>query len=391
MDMEYCGKYNLRDHSAMKIGPVNAKVVYIDNKKDILEALLLAEKEELIPFPLGGGSNTIFSDSVVDKYLFLIPRMSEIETFPRSPLGNLFQGETLEIVNVKIDAGLEWDEAVLQTVELGFSGLEALSWIPGLVGASPVQNIGAYGAEIKDTIHTVHAYDMQEKKFVDFNNEKCEFEYRNSIFKKNPGRYFIYSVTFSLLKISAKDLPSVPQYKDVISYFENKNISSPSLKQIREAIIEIRKTKLPDPRVTPNVGSYFGNPIISKETATKLLENFPEMPMFDFEPRPSQSVIPSSLSSLRMRGSMDSHLHENDKQEHKKLFAGWLIDKARLKGYSKGLPGQGNFSIHPNHALVIIGNGKGNLAELLEFENHIKQKVFEMFGVELVREPVIVE
>jgi UDP-N-acetylmuramate dehydrogenase len=353
--MEYCGKYSLKNHSTLKIGPLDAKVAYIDSRDDLALAISLAEKEGLIPCPLGGGSNTIFSDSVVDKYLFLIPRMSEIETFPRSPLGNLFQGETLEIVNVKIDAGLEWDKAVEQTVEMGLSGLEALSWIPGLVGASPVQNIGAYGAEVKDTIHTVHTYDIQEKEFVDFTNQECQFEYRNSIFKKNPGRYFIYSVTFSLLKISTKDLPSVPQYKDVISYFENKNISSPSLKQIREAIIEIRKAKLPDPKITPNAGSYFGNPVISKEQANKLLENFPEMPMFDFG-------------------------------EKKKLFAGWLIDKAGLKGYEKN-----NFSIDPNHALVIIGNGKGTLSELLEFENHIKQKVFEIFGVELVREPVLVE
>jgi UDP-N-acetylmuramate dehydrogenase len=147
----------------------------------------------------------------------------------------------------------------------------------------------------------------------------------------------------------------VPQYKDVISYFENKNISSPTLKEIREAIIEIRNAKLPNPAETPNAGSYFGNPIISKDKADELLQKFPGMPMFDFE-------------------------------DGKKLFAGWLIDKAGLKGYQKG-----NFSIHKNHALVIIGNRKGTLSELLEFENYIKQKVFEMFEVELVREPVVVE
>jgi UDP-N-acetylmuramate dehydrogenase len=280
---------------------------------------------------------------------------------------------------VQIDAGLEWDKAVEQTVEMGLSGLEALSFIPGLVGASPVQNIGAYGSEVKDTIGAVHTYDIREKKFVDFQNAKCEFEYRNSIFKKNPGRYFIYAVTFNL----SKETPHVPQYKDVILYFENKNVYTPSLKEIRETIIHIRKTKLPNPKETPNAGSYFGNPIISKETAEALLKKFPDMPMFDFDPSPS--VIPPPLSSLRMRGSMDSRLHGNDKQKYKKLFAGWLIEHAGLKGYEKG-----NFSIHKNHALVLIGNGKGNLNELLEFENYIKQKVFEMFGVELEREPVLV-
>ncbi|MEI6915991.1 MAG: FAD-binding protein, partial [Armatimonadota bacterium] len=120
----------------------------------------------------------------------------------------LHENDNSEYVLVKISAGLEWDKAVEQTVEMGLSGLEAISLIPGLVGASPVQNIGAYGAEIKDTIHTVHAYDLKEEKLIDFTNQECEFEYRNSIFKKNPNRYFIYAVTFSLLKISAKTPPS---------------------------------------------------------------------------------------------------------------------------------------------------------------------------------------
>ena len=372
--MEYCGQYNLKNHSTLKIGPVNAKVVYIDKKEDVPQVLELARNKGLLPYSLGGGSNTIFSDSVVDKYLFLIPRMSDISLNPTPTViptpfchsredGNppefmdprIRKDDNTKLSLIKISAGLEWDKAVEQTVEMSLSGLESLSWIPGLVGASPVQNIGAYGAEAKDIIHTVHTYDMQEKKFVDFENKECEFEYRNSIFKKNPGRYFIYAVTFSLSKISAKARPSVPQYKDVILYFENNNIITPTLQEIREAIIEIRKAKLPNPFETPNAGSYFGNPIISKEAANLLLQKFPDMPMFDFD-------------------------------TNKKLFAGWLIDKAGLKGYEKG-----NFSIHKNHALVIIGNGKGSLSELLEFENYIKQKVFEMFGVELEREPVLVD
>jgi UDP-N-acetylmuramate dehydrogenase len=388
--MEYSGKYSLKNHSTLKIGPLDAKVAYIDDKDDLILAVKLAEKEGLIPYPLGGGSNTIFSDSVVDKYLFLIPKMSSVKLFSVRP-------DLTENNLITIEAGLEWDKAVEQTVEMGLSGLEALSWIPGLVGASPVQNIGAYGAEVKDTIQVVHAYDMKEKKFVDFSNEECEFEYRNSIFKKNPGKYFIYAVTFAL----SKTPPLVPQYKDVISYFENKNISSPTLKEIREAIIEIRKSKLPNPAETPNAGSYFGNPIISKETTEALLQKFPDIPMFPF-------VIPAE-AGIQFRTPLSSSLYsagiqvnsenlkdtnsalgspgvpEDDKRGYKKLFAGWLIDKVGLKGYEKG-----NFSIHPNHALVIIGNGKGNLDELLEFENYIKQKVFEMFGVELEREPVLV-
>jgi UDP-N-acetylenolpyruvoylglucosamine reductase len=198
----------------------------------------------------------------------------------------------------------------------------------------------------------------------------------------------------------------------VISYFETRNIISPTLKEIRESIIEIRKAKLPNPLETPNAGSYFGNPIVSKEKAEILLQKFPSMPMFDFEP--SSSVTPTSLSFPWRRESMDQEyfssekspdhnstcqspslrletlpssprIRKDDKQEYKKLFAGWLIDKAGLKGYENN-----NFSIHKDHALVIIGNEKGTLSELLEFESYIKQKVFEIFGVELEREPVIV-
>ena len=374
--MEYCGKYDLKNHSTLKIGPVNAEVVYIDKKEDILEAVKKAEENNLISYPLGGGSNTIFSDEVSNGYLFLIPRMSEIKLSGE----NLIDKER-EDVYVAIDAGLPWDEAVKQTVEMDLSGLEALSYIPGLTGASPVQNIGAYGTEVKDTIDTVHTFDIEEKKFVDFKNKECEFEYRNSLFKKNTGRYFIYSVTFKLSKAP----PKVPQYKDVISYFENKKNTSPTLKEIREAIIYIRKNKLPDPKDTPNSGSYFKNPVVTEAQVKKLLEKFPEMPIFDYNP--ALSVIPCSpMSSLRMRGSMDSRIHENDTQEYKKLSAGWLIDKAGLKGFQKN-----NFSIHKNHALILTGNGKGTLSELMEFESYIKQKVFKMFGVELEREPVVIE
>lgn len=339
--MEYCGQFNLKQHSALKVGPEEASVAYIDSKEDIAEAVIFAKEHSLTPYPLGAGSNTVFSEGSKDSHLFLIPRMKKVEIISKGDKNVLLQ----------IDSGLQWDEAVAKTVELELSGLEALSGIPGLTGSAPVQNIGAYGAEVKDTIETVHAYDMHEGVFIDFKKDECEFEYRNSIFKKNPGRYFIYAVTFSL----SLDTPLVPQYKDVILYFETKKISSPSLKEISEAIIEIRNNKLPNPKDTPNAGSYFKNPIISQLEANALKIKFEDIPSY-----------PTANGDV-------------------KLFAGWLIDKAGLKG-KKDV----NFGIHHNHALVIVGNGRGTLEELISCENKIKEKVLEIFGIRLEREPIVV-
>lgn len=340
--MQNCGQFNLKQYSTLKVGPTEAQITYIEAKEDIEKALLLAKELNLTPYPLGAGSNTVFGDSTKNTHLFVISRMKEARKVSEENDNVLFE----------IEAGLPWDEAVVKTVELNLSGLEALSGIPGFTGSAPVQNIGAYGAEVKNTIETVRTYDMQSKSFVDFKKEECEFEYRSSIFKKNPGRYFIYSVVFSL----SKNNPTVPQYKDVISYFESKKILTPNLKEISEAIIEIRNKKLPNPEDTPNAGSYFKNPIISQKEADFLKTKFEDISWYPVG------------------------------NENVKLFAGWLIDKAGLKGVSYG-----NFGIHSNHALVLIGNGKGTLPELLSCEENIKNKVFDMFGVKLEREPVIVE
>src|SRR5690606_13139754 len=140
-------------------------------------------------------------------------------------------------------------------VELGLSGIEALSGIPGTAGAAPVQNIGAYGAEIRDTLENVSAYDTQEMRWVEFNNADCRFSYRDSVFKQNPGRWIIAGLTLRL----SKRPPQIPDYKDVLNYFAARQ-TAPSLQDIRQAILEIRAGKLPDPKIIPNCGSFFKNP-----------------------------------------------------------------------------------------------------------------------------------
>ena len=339
--MEYCGHFDLKNHSTLKVGPDSAHGVYIDSKEDIEKALELAATLNLAPYPLGGGSNTVFTASTSKKFLFLIPRMKEVKIVSEK------ENRTL----IYLEAGLPWCQTVEKTVVLGLSGLEALSGIPGLTGSAPVQNIGAYGSEAKDTIEIVYAYDMCKKEFVEFSKEACEFEYRNSIFKKNPGRYFIYAVTFLLSKTE----PQIPHYKDILSYFETENTTKPTLKEISDAIIGIRNSKLPNPKDTPNVGSYFKNPTILQPEADSLKIKFPDMPIYPA------------------------------RKGYAKLSAGWLIDRAGLKNTMHG-----NFGIHKNHALVMVGNGKGNLEELLSCEEKIKQTVFEIFGIKLEREPVVV-
>ena len=339
--MEYCGQFNLKNHSTLRVGPSSGHIVYIDSKEDIEKALELATKLKLTPYPLGWGSNTVFCESVKDKFLFLIPRMQEVKSISKKN----------NQILVYVEAGLTWCQTVEKTVTLGLSGLEALSGIPGLTGSAPVQNIGAYGSEAKDTIETVYTYDIYKKEFVEFSKEACEFEYRNSIFKKNPGRYFIYAVTFSLSETE----PQIPHYKDILSYFEIKKITKPTLKEISDAIIEIRNNKLPNPKDTPNAGSYFKNPTIPQQEADALKIKFPDMPTY-----------PAN-------------------EDHVKLSAGWLIDRVGLKNTMHG-----NFGIHKNHSLVMVGNGKGTLEELLSCEEKIKQTVFEISGIKLEREPVVV-
>jgi UDP-N-acetylmuramate dehydrogenase len=251
---------------------------------------------------------------------------------------------------LKVQAGEKWDDTVNFAVKNGLSGIEALSLIPGTTGAAPIQNIGAYGAEIGNSIEYLEAYDRDKKEFVKLEKTECQFEYRNSIFKKNPHKFIVISVTLKL----SKNQPVVPKYKDVENYFNANGNSSPNLAEIREAIIKIRMGKLPDPKIIPNVGSYFTNPILEKETAASLKEKFPDMPSFQFG-------------------------------EKEKISAGWLIENVGLKGAKIG-----KIQMSPNNALVLTNPEKVGFEEIDRAENFIKQKVFDKFGINLVREPIVI-
>lgn len=311
----------------------------VQSKKDLVKACEWASKNGVEIFVLGGGSNIVLKSKTLNT-LVLKMEIIRFDVLTKDEEG----------VCIKIGGGENWDKVVERVVEMGLSGIECLSLIPGTAGATPVQNVGAYGQEIGDVLVELEAYDTKDKKFVVMKHEECDFTYRDSIFKKDK-RFIIVSITLKL----SKSKPQISGYPALIKYFEEKKINNPTLKQIRNAIIEIRNSKLPDPEKIPNVGSFFGNPIISKKTHQALLEKYPDIPSNEVE-----------------GGKV-------------KLYAGWLIEKAGFKGMEYK-----NVGVYDKQALIIINKGGGDFSQINELKNMIVSKVKDMFGVELIPEPEFV-
>jgi len=289
---------------------------------------------------LGGGTNQLFVNDFGG--VVIHPINDEIELI----------AEDTNFVYIKAGAGLEWDKLVLYAVNKGYGGIENLSDIPGNLGASPVQNIGAYGVEAKDTIHEVHLVSFHDGSTKTLSNCECNFGYRTSIFKnKLKNRYLVDSVTFRL----TKNPVFVTHYGNVQQELEKKGTIN--LKNIRETIIEIRNSKLPKPSEIGNAGSFFKNPVIPESEAHILKQQFPEMPFY-----------PSEYGQV-------------------KLAAGWLIEQCGLKGYS--LP-NGKAGVHDKQALVIVNKGNATGAEILEVSHLVQLKVFEKFDINLEPEVIIV-
>ena len=292
-------------------------------------------------FFLGGGSNIVFRDGILDVVALKI----NIKGFEILSENDLF-------IDIKVGAGESWDQFVEKTVNLNLCGVEALSSIPGTVGSTPVQNVGAYGSEVKDTIIDVEVFDIESSTIFYISNTDCKFGYRDSILiNEAKGKYFITAVTYRL----TKSLPSIPNYPGVIKYFEDREISTPTLKEVRDAIIYIRKEKLPDPREVPNTGSFFKNPIVLNQVAEKIKLEYPEAKFYSVD---------------------DSHT---------KVPAGWLIENAGLKGKSFG-----NVSVYSKNALVLVNNGSASYEDILIARNEIVKIVKDKFGIELEQEPEII-
>lgn len=252
---------------------------------------------------------------------------------------------------ITVGAGENWDEIVEKTVSAGFIGIEAMSLIPGTVGATPVNNVGAYGQEIADTLVSVRAYDTAEDSFVDISNLDCHFAYRTSRFKADDyGRFIICSVTLQLLPYVASEY-TVPEYPALLEELRKEAVETPTPLDVRNAVIKVRKSKLPDPNIVANVGSFFKNPIVEQSVANALQAAYPEMPIHKY-------------------GDMY------------KLSAGWLIEHAGLKGERKF-----GILVSDKQALVLINESATTFAELTEMAEHIQKEVKQKFGVDLEPEP----
>lgn len=287
---------------------------------------------------IGGGSNLLFTGDF--KGTILYPEITGIK----------IEEKNNHNVIISAGAGVNWDNLVEWTVDRGFGGLENLSLIPGLVGATPVQNIGAYGAEVKDSILNVNAIRISDGAFKLFNNNECGFGYRNSVFKTSEkGNYLITRVFYKL------NINSLPNLNYGSLQEEISKLGEVSLKNVRQAVINIRSSKLPDPEITGNAGSFFKNPVISVSGADRLKKSFPMIPVYE------------------------------DQSGSVKIAAGWLIDKCGWKGKKFGDAG-----VHDKQALVIVNYGKATGKEIFDLSENIKKSVLEKFGIELEREVEII-
>ena len=281
---------------------------------------------------LSGGNNVLFTQDYDGVILCPVSQLIE-------PIV-----ETTDEVVVRVGAGVEWDDLVAWAVERGLWGLENLSLIPGKVGAAPVQNIGAYGAEAKDVIRRVRFYDVEQRTMRNLLREECRFGYRESIFKQElKGKAVITEVEIVLSKHENPRLG----YGDVEREVER--LGGATLSNIREAICSIRRSKLPDTAVLGNAGSFFKNPVVQRAVAEQLLATYPDMPHY---PAAEQQCV--------------------------KLAAGWLIDRSGLKGYREGAVG-----VHERQALVLVNHGGATGSEVIALARKVQAEVKRKFGVEI--------
>jgi UDP-N-acetylmuramate dehydrogenase len=291
---------------------------------------------------LGGGFNTIFSDSkeYIDCFILHIKNKGIKKIH-----------EDIDSISFEVKAGEDWDTLVSFSTNLNLSGIEALSHIPSSVGATPVQNVGAYGQEVCQSIQSVHVFDTQECVWKNISASMCGFGYRTSIFKKEQkGRYIIESVVFKLLKQNVY----IPQHAELKKYLGVHNLGN-SPQEIRDAVILIRTSKLPDPKINPNCGSFFENTILNIEELSHILKKHPHIPQYP------------------------------EKDGRIKVSTGWMIDTCGLKGFTFG-----HISVSKTNALVLIHDGNGTYEELDMLQRHIITKVKNEFGITIQREPNII-
>lgn len=329
--------FSLKAYNTFGIEAKAKQFVSVQSISDLKDVLLLNQAV----FVLGGGSNMLLTKNI-NKLVVHID-LKGISVF----------NEDENHVWVKANAGENWHEFVLWCIDRNYGGIENLSLIPGNVGTTPIQNIGAYGIEIKDVFASCEAININSLETKEFKTVDCQFGYRESIFKKElKNQYIITSVVFKLTKQKHKTNSS---YGAIETELANNNISSPTIKDISNAVIAIRKSKLPDPKELGNSGSFFKNPIISYDKYKDLHKKHPEMPHY-------------VISATEV-----------------KVPAGWLIEQAGFKGKRFGDAG-----IHKNQALVLVNYGNATGQEIVDVSKNIQKTILEKYEIEIEAEVNII-
>jgi UDP-N-acetylmuramate dehydrogenase len=331
---------SLAAYSTMGLGGTAAYLVDVTSRMEVTEAYKWAQDRQLPTIMIGGGSNIVWKDEGFPG-LVMVNKIQRFEVYNEDELNTY----------LIIGAGEQWDSVVERSVEAGLTGIEALSLIPGTAGGTPVQNVGAYGQEISQTLTTVEAFDTNTGDYVTIPGSECGFGYRMSRFKTvDRGRFFITGLSLHLTKGN----PAPPFYGALQTYLEAAKITTYTPQVIRDAVIQIRNSKLPDPAIVKNTGSFFGNPIINDADFKYLAANFTGIPHW--------AVGTGSV----------------------KLSAAWLIEQAGFKDYYDEQTGM---STWPKQALVLVNKNAKTTADLLTFRQKIIDAVKLKFNIELQQEP----
>lgn len=331
---------SLKNLNTFGIEAVSKYYTEINSKDDLQELIKMKEFQNSRKLILGGGSNLLFTKNFEG---FVVKNnLKGISVFK----------EEHDTVLISAAAGEVWHEFVLWCISKNYGGLENLSLIPGCVGASPMQNIGAYGVEIKDVFESLEAVNLTDGSIRIFRKSECNFGYRESVFKKElKNKFIIVSVTFRLSKSAIINTT----YGAINTELQALGVVNPGIKDVSQAVINIRSSKLPDPRIMGNAGSFFKNPEIGKDKYLLLKQAFPDLVAYELE------------------------------NGNYKLAAGWLIEKSGLKGYCMG-----NAAVHDKQALVLVNKGNASGNEIYSLSEYVLDTVFAKFDVKLEREVNII-
>lgn len=334
---------SLKDYSTMRLGGTARYVAEVANKEELQTALVWADEQNIPAIMMGDGSNIVWRDEGFQG-LLIVSKIKRYEVLERED-GDVF---------ITVGSGENWDSVVERTVKAGFTGIEALSWIPGTAGATPVQNVGAYGQEIADVFVSAEVYDRQTKSITFLSKYDLDFKYRSSRLKTvDHGRFFIAAITLHLQKRN----PEPPFYQVLERYLKEQGVEEFTPQVIRDAVIKIRTSKLPDPKKVANNGSFFSNPVVDEGTLIQIQGTYPDVVFWRLDAG---------------RGI--------------KLSAAWMIEKAGFKDFHDPETGMATWAKQP---LVLVNEKATSTKQLLAFRQKIVEAVQKKFEVTLKQEPEI--